>query len=245
MKKTLLEIVKDILSSMDSEDVNSISDSVEALQVAKIVEETFYDIIATRNVPEHHSLIKLTSLSDSNFPTHFVLEDSQAKVNDIWYDVSNTGTYEYRKLKYLEPLAFLELVDSRAGENYTLIEDKTAGTKLRITNDSFPTYYTSFDDYHIVMDAWKSGLESTLQSSKTRAMGVTYPTFSISDSYTPDLDASMFPYLIREATSRSISIYKGVPDQKVEQAARRQKVHVQNDKYRLKAPDKKRNYGRR
>jgi len=56
MKKALLEIVKDILSSMDSEDVNSISDSVEALQVAKIVEETFYDIIATRNVPEHSSL---------------------------------------------------------------------------------------------------------------------------------------------------------------------------------------------
>jgi len=95
------------------------------------------------------------------------------------------------------------------------------------------------------MDAWKSSLESTLQESKTRAMGVTYPTFSISDSYTPDLDSSMFPYLIREATSRCISIYKGGPDQKVEQAARRQKVHVQNDKYRLEAPSKKRNYGRR
>ena len=245
MKKTLLEIVKDILSDLDSEDVNSISDSVEALQVAKIVEQTFYDLIATRKIPEHESLIKLTSLSDSNFPTHFVLQDNQAKLKALWYDVSDTGVYEYKEIRYLEPTEFLKLVDARRGEDYTLINDKVAGTKLRITNNLQPTYYTSFDDEHIVLDSWDSSVEATLQSNKTRALGTTYPTFSVSDSYEPDLDAVMFPYLVNESKSRAFSVLKGAIDQKVEQSARRQKVHVQNDKYRTQAPSKKRNYGRR
>jgi hypothetical protein len=244
MKKTVLEITQDILSSLDSEAVNSISDTVEALQIAKLVEETFYDIISTRNIPEHGSLIKLTSLSDNAFPTHFILEDNQAKIKNVWYDTSEDESFKYTEVYYKEPLDFLHMIDSRQ-EDIVLVNDRVAGTKLRIKNNSQPKYYTSFDDEHLVFDGYRSDLDATLQTSKTRAIGVTFPVFSISDGYTPDIDASMFPYLIREATSRAFSVFKGAPDQKIEQAARRQKVHVQNDKYRLAAPDKRRHYGRR
>ena len=65
VKKTLLQIVQNILSDMDSEDVNSLNDSIEAQQVASIVEDTYYNIIATRHIPEHQELIKLTALSRS------------------------------------------------------------------------------------------------------------------------------------------------------------------------------------
>ena len=243
MKRTLLEIVKDILSDTDSEDVNSISDTVEALQVAKVVEATFYDIIATRDVPEHSSLIPLTALSDSSFPTHFVLEDEQSKVCNIWYDVSDDGTFQYREITLLTPIQFLELVDKRSS-GYTLVEDKTAGTRLRIFNDTQPSYYTSFDDEHVVFDSHKSSIDTTLQASKVRALGSTFPTFSISDSYTPDIDANMFPYLTQEAKSRVFSIFKGQIDQKVEQSARRQKVWVQNDKRKIVTKSRLRDYGR-
>lgn len=244
MRKTLLEITKDILSDLDSDDVNTISDSVEALQVAKIVEQTFYDIIATRNIPEHQSLIKLTPLSDSNYPTHFVLEDSQAKIDNIWYDSSVDGTFAYKIVTYSEPTEFLRRADSYQSD-YVLVGDKTAGTKLRIGTTKTPQFYTTFDDLHIVMDSYNSSVDTTLQESKVRALGKTYPVFSISDNYVPDIDASYFPYLVQESKSRAFSVLKGQIDQKVEQTARRQKVFVQNDRYRLQAPDKKRNYGRR
>lgn len=244
MKKTLLEIVKDILSAMDSEDVNSLTDSVEALQIASVVEQTFYDIIATRSIPEHESLIKLTSLSNNLFPTHFVMGENTAKVKQIWYDTSDDASFEYKEMKYLSPPEFLKVCD-RPTQNYTLVDDRVAGTKLRIVNNAQPTYYTSFDDEHIVFDAFKSTLENTLQSSKTRAIAVTYPVFSISDTYTPDIDAVVFAYLIQEATSRCISLYKGGPDPKIEQAARRNKVHMQNDKRRIGERNTLRNYGRR
>ena len=44
MKLTLLEMVQDILSSMDSDEVNSITDSTEALQVARIIRDSYIEI---------------------------------------------------------------------------------------------------------------------------------------------------------------------------------------------------------
>ena len=242
MKKSLLEIVKDILSDMDSEDVNSIADTVEGIQVARIVEQTFYDLVAVREIPEHKSLIKLTSLSDADFPSHFVLQDRQTKLGTVWYDVSDDNTYSYREIHWKDPEDFLRFTDRRQ-EDYTLVEDKTAGTKLRIANNLDPSYYTSFDDEYLIFDSFDITKSDTLLTEKTRAVAVTFPVFIIADDFVPDIDAVMFPSLVREATSRAFSMFK-TADPKLEQAARRQKVHVQNDKRKTQAPSKKRNYGR-
>jgi hypothetical protein len=243
MKKTLIAIVKDILSDLDSEDVSTLSASVEALQIARIVEQTFYDITATRLIPEHQSLIKLTALSDTLFPTHFQYPTNVKVISTVWYDQSSDSSYKYGLIDWCEPEAFLKLVDS-VGSNYTLVNDKTAGTKLRIMNNKLPTLYTSFDDQYIVMNSFNSTVDTTLTEAKVRAIGVTHPIFSLSDSYVPDLDATMFPYLVNEAKSRAFSIYKGGPDQKIEQAARRQKTYIQNDLHRTKKSPTGRRYGR-
>lgn len=50
-KLTLLDIVQDILSDMDSDTVNSITDSVESLQIAQIVKTTFFEIITEGEWP--------------------------------------------------------------------------------------------------------------------------------------------------------------------------------------------------
>lgn len=57
MKTTLLQVVQSILSDMDSEAVNSISDTTEAQQIASVVEDTYYNIISAREIPEHKKLI--------------------------------------------------------------------------------------------------------------------------------------------------------------------------------------------
>ena len=48
-KLTLLQMTQDIMSDMDSDDINSINDSVEALQVAQIIKTTYYNIIDGKN----------------------------------------------------------------------------------------------------------------------------------------------------------------------------------------------------
>lgn len=230
IKKTLLEIVQEILSDMDSEDVNSISDTLEADQVAQIVENTFYNIVATREIPEHYELMKLTALADTDYPTHFRYPDNVRRIDRVDYDVSDDGSFEYRTIEWRDPLVFLSLIDGISSD-YDSVTDKNGGTNLRIRNNKQPQWFTSFDDYYIVMDSYDSSIDSTLQESKTRALGVKYPVFSKTDSYTPDLDADMFRYLINESKSVAQSLLKGGSDPKTEQAARRQKSYIQNDRY--------------
>lgn len=242
MKRTLLEMVQGILSDMDSEDVNSISDSVEAQQIASVIEDTYYNMIAARQIPEHKGLIKLTSLSDSTHPTHFKYPDRVKEIERVAYNTAVTGV-NYQEIKYVEPLDFL----TRNQADHTSVQqvnDINAGTTLFISNDRMPRYYTSFDDLHIVMDAYDAAVDSTLQESKTQAFGTTYPTFSLVDSFQPDIDDTMLPYLLAESKSVCFSLFKSGIDAKIEQASKRLKSYVQNDMYRTKKDNRRNRYGR-
>ena len=244
IKKSLLEIVQSILSDMDSEDVNSIADTLEAQQVAKVVEDTFYNIVATRSIPEHASLIKLTAISDSEYPTHFTYPDNVKVISGLWYDKSSDSSKAYEEIHWVEPKVFLKRTDGRS-DNYVSVLDRSAGTTLRIGTSQMPSIWTTFDDEHLVMDSYDRTVDTTLQNSKTRAMGITIPVFAQVDTYVPDIDETSFPYLIAEAKSTCFSLFKGGPDPKIDQAARRQKVYVQNDMHKNKRENKRPHYGRR
>ena len=242
MKRTLLEMVQSILSDMDSEDVNAISDTIEAQQVASVIEDAYYNIVSARDIPEHRHLLKLTSLSDSTRPTHFKYPANVKQIESIHYNTSAAGS-SYKAIYYIEPLEFILKMDEHS-PNSLKIADKQGNTDLFVLNDIQPTYYTSFDDEHIVMNSYDSTIDSVLAADKTRAYGSVYPTFSITDSFEPDLDDNMLPYLLAEAKSTCFSLFKSGSDPKVEQSARRLKAYVQNDMHNTKKANKRPVYGR-
>lgn len=243
MKRTLLQIVQNILSDMDSEDVNSISDSIEAEQIASVVRDVYLNMVSTRMIPEHQELMRLVSLSDSTKPTHFQVPDGVKRIDLIRYNVKTTSGNEFREIEYIEPLTFLTL--NNEGDDVIVVNDVNGSTPILIRNDKMPNFYTSFDDLHIVMDSYDSAVDQILAESKTQALGHKVPTFTISDNFTPDIDAVLFPYLIAEAKSTCFSLFKSGVDQKIEQAARRQKSYMQSDMYRVKKENKRPYYGRR
>ena len=243
MKRTLLQIVQNILSDMDSEDVNSISDSIEAEQIASVVRDVYLNMVSTRMIPEHQELMKLVSLSDSTRPTHFQVPDGVKRIDLIRYNVKETSGNEFREIEYIEPLTFLTL--NTEGDNITVVNDVNGSTPILIRNNKMPNFYTSFDDLHIVMDSHDNDVDQILAESKTQALGHKIPTFTISDNFTPDIDAVLFPYLIAEAKSTCFSLFESGVDQKIEQAARRQKSYMQSDMYRVKKENKRPYYGRR
>jgi hypothetical protein len=248
MKMTLLEMVQNILSDMDSEEINSISDSNEAEQIAQVVKNTYFNMIATRFIPEHSQTIKLDSFSSTARPTHFKFPERVKNIKSLDYNVSKkVGGVEYRRLKYLDPDEFFGLSDNRdsLASNVKQVADVTSGTTLLIRTDVMPMYYTSFDNDNIVLDSYDSTVDAILTSAKTRAYGVKYPTFdSFSNTFVPDMDATMFPFLLAEAKSTAMSLFKSGSDPKIEQAARRQKAYVQNDMHKVNTGRPKNNYGR-
>lgn len=244
MKKTLLEMVQSILSDMDSEAVNSIGDSVEAQQIASVIEDTYFNIIAARDIPEHRQLLKLTSLSSTVRPTHFQYPTNTRDIVSAAYNIDTSGGVNYQEIYFVEPLDFLNRMPAVNAGTTLVVPDVNSSTSLVVFTDRMPTYYTSFDDLHIVMNAYDVTVENTLQVSKTRAYGTVYPTFTFADSFTPDLDDTMMPYLLAEAKSTCFSLFKSGSDPKIEQAARRLKSFVQNDMYRTKRPNVRNHYGR-
>jgi hypothetical protein len=110
MKRTLLEMVQSILSDMDSEDVNAISETIEAQQVASVIEDTYYNIVSARDIPEHRQLLKLTSLSDSTRPTHFKYPSNVKQIESLSYNTAVTGS-GYAEVYYVNPLEFIVKMD--------------------------------------------------------------------------------------------------------------------------------------
>lgn len=240
MRTTLLDIVQSILNDMDSEAVNSISDTFEAQQIANVVEDTYYNIIAAREIPEHNKLLSLTSLGDSNRPTHFQYPTNTKHIERVQYNAGSEVDPLWQIVDFVDPIVFLD----KMNEDGLKVETLDGNLPIYVTTNTAPTYYTSFDDEYMIFNSYDSSVESSLQTSKTRAFGSTYPTFTQDDTFEPDLDNTLLPLLLAEAKSTCFSIFKGGSDPKIEQAARRLKSYVQNDLHKSKRANKRNNYGR-
>lgn len=240
MRKTLLDIVQSILNDMDSEPVNSIADTNEAQQIANVVEDTYYNIIAAREIPEHNKLLSLTSLSDSNRPTHFQYPTATKHIERVQYNAGSELDPLWKTINWVDPVVFLD----RMNQDGLRVETLDGNLPIYVITNAAPTYYTSFDDEHLIFNSYDSSVETSLQTSKTRCFGSTYPTFTQDDNFEPDLDNTLLPLLLAEAKSTCFSLFKGGPDAKVEQAARRLKSYVQNDMHKTKMANKRNHYGR-
>lgn len=100
-KFTLLDMTQEILSAMSSDEVNSISDSTESLQVAAIIKRKYYDIISRGDLPEHNQVFQLTPAADPTQPTMMFIPDGVGRVEWIkYYDTnpdSSSGVYDDKR----------------------------------------------------------------------------------------------------------------------------------------------------
>lgn len=247
-KMALLDIVQDILSDMNSDNVNSISDTLESMQVAKIVRSTFYNLWNDRVWPHQAKLMRLNSSTDAARPTHMKMDEDVISIEWVKYDVRRevTDPIQYRTLEYKSPEEFLAFVMQRDASkaNMQTVFD-IHGTPLIIQNDAAPTFYTSFDDQWIVFDSYDSDVDSILQHSKTQVYGHVEPLFLLEDDFVPDLPTKAFPYFVSEAKSVSFLKVKEVFSQKDEQASDRQKKWLAKEKHRVAGGISYPNYGRR
>ena len=246
-KMTLLEIVQDVLNDIDSDEVNSISDTVEATQIANVCRSVYYDVITTVDLPEHMELMTVSGLSNSSRP-NYMDANSVTEIKELRYNVSETiGELEYKLIDYVPPDEFIQKIVTRdtSQTEVIIVTDPTNGISLPILNNKMPDYYTSFDDRYLCFDSYESSVDNTLQTSKTMVLGVKLPSFTMVDSAVPDMDDTIFPYYLAEVKSRCFSMFKGGPDAKVEQFARKHRYFQRNNRWKTGEQRVLNDYGRR
>lgn len=203
---TLLEYIQDIASAMDSEEVNAYDDSVESLQIAKIIKSVWHGINARANLPEHYQLFELTASGDSTKPTLMTKPSDVNTVEWVQYNIVASGDTDpiFTDMKFLPLDEFLRMQDSLLVSATEVGSwDQTLDSSDSITfiyrNDQPPKYYTTWNDTTFIFDSYDSDVDTTLQKTKTRAYGRKDQTFTMSDAFVPFVDRDMSTLLLNES----------------------------------------------
>lgn len=241
MKYTLLELTQDVLSSMDSDEINSISDTVESQQVVKIL-KTVYDDIATRGDPvSHRTIFNLNASGDITKPTLMTKPDSIDKIAWLRYNtqLATDTAPVWNDLKYMPIDEFIimnqELNGAETNVGSMVLTTNGFTYTFFYLNDTPPRYYTTPDDVNIIFDAYDNTVDTTLQSSKTMCYGSLANTWTEVDTFVPNLQPQQFALLLNEAKSLAWAELKQTPHQKAETTARRNWQHL--SKTRQQIPD--------
>lgn len=241
MKYTLLELTQAVLSSMDSDEVNSISDTVESQQVVTIIKTVHDDIISRGDLVSNKTLFNLDASIDPLKPVLMTKPDNIDRIEWLKYDtaVAADTIPAWGDMTYLPIVDFVDYVHSYnpTESNVDTFDYVADGFVFRFTyrNDTAPHYFTTFDDNTIIFDAYDVAVDSTLQSVKTLGYGHKKTTFVASDTWVPNLQPEQFSLLLNEAKSLAWAELKQTTHGKAEVSARRNWRHLQ--KTRQNSPD--------
>ncbi len=241
-KRTLLAITQSILSATDGDEVNSIGDTMESLQVVDIIRAVYEEIREEHNLPSNGTLFTLEEASTSTYPTRVKIPERVSlikwlKYADVTYpeDEDTAVSKEYKDVHYKEPEDFIQYLDNRnplATNSVVVSFPGDRNIKLTIENDHFPTCWTSFDDEHIWFDAWDSTVDSTIVANHTKVYGYLNDTFVLDDDYIPDLPGNLFPYFESTALNRCVAHFKQEMNPEVKQNQNRLRIRSQRNKWR-------------
>ena len=246
---TLLDMVRSILSSMNSDDVDRHDLTTESMRVAEILRDTYFELMAARDWKSKKRLIQFEHSGDPERPNYLKAPDNLEEL--VLLEYSNTplreGVMDYQPLKYLTNEAFLRKtayigkIDTR---NVREVIDPS-GVRFSIITNKAPEYWTTFDDKHIVTDSYDKSLDDALQVHKTRAVGFVGPEWKMEDDFVPELPLDAFPALLEEARSTSFFNIKQMVNDKAEQKAIRHRRRMSQKSWTLEGGIQYPNYGRR
>lgn len=234
MQRTLLDFTQEVLSSLGSDEVNSIDDTIESQSVSKIVRRSFYNIVDRRELLDQKDMFQLESSGDDEKPVLMSKPASVRSIDWIKYDVQSLEQpiTNMQLMQYVTPEHYLYLSNNlRPGSDNVVSFEYTKGSStltLYIRNDTAPKYYTTFNDTDILFDSFDTGVDTTLQQSKTQCYGGKHFQFSLNDTFVPPLTDEQQNLLLNEAISLAWVELKQAPNPKAEVMVRKQWIRQQH-----------------
>jgi len=245
---TLLEVVQSTLDAMNHDPVNSISDTVESLQIAEEARVTYYDLMDRDDWPHLYKLIPLEAVADTARPNFLKMPSEVVRIYNLKYETTKSTddhrTFEF--IKYCPPKEFLDRIHTRRTDNTDVtVVLNFDNVPMFILNDEAPTFWTSFDDEYIVFDSYDSAVDTTMQSSKSLVEAKVIPAWTSSDTFVPDMPEQMFSVFLAEVRAAAFTYWKQGQSPKDEQRAARGISRLRKDARKIDEQDRKVRYGRK
>lgn len=257
---TLLDATQEVLSALSSDEVNSIGDTTESLQVATIIKRKTKDIWARTKLPDSDQLIQLVASTDLDLPVLMTVPEEVNKIQWIKYfnasDVDETlPTPGYQYVTILPMTQFIDYItrfnpneDNVASFTFTdEVSERSGSYTFYYKTDRQPTYCAFISNKYVVFDSFDIEEDDTLQTSKTMCAASIDPVFRMEDDFVPNLTEAQYSLLINEAKALAFFELKQTSHPKAEQEIQRQWASLNNTKSVNNVPtpfDKLPNYGR-
>jgi hypothetical protein len=225
--QTNLQYVQKILSALDSDEVSSVSDTVESEQVLKCVERAYDAIVTRADLHEHYSLFELDASGDSDYPTVMFRPDNVSSIEWVKYNknTDDDETVSFQNVTFLPLDQFLNMMYSlNTDDDNVETAEYVSGTDtitLVYRNDQAPTYFTTYDDHTLLFDSYDNEVDTTLQNDKSLAYGKKDQSFTLTDSFVPFIDREFSALLLNEAMVLAFMELKQVGHQKANEWANR------------------------
>ena len=246
MQRTLLQVVQEYLDATSGFYVDSIYDTDESQQVAKLAERVYYKMV--QDFPNLLFTMKertLNSLSDTTRPNYMLLPTDIQKIQEskVYYNISKTGKTQYKEVIYLPPLEFIARTTAMEGDNTLLVEGFDENKMVVVTNQ-FPSYCTSFDNKYVVFNSYHSDYDTTLQSSKTKIVASGEEVFLQEDDFVVPVPSHLSEAYLYMFLDEALTLIHQQPIGMISSKARSSRIKLQQDNRTLGSSRGKKGYGR-
>lgn len=223
-KKTLLEIVQNVLLSMEYLGVSAIDESTESVIVADIAQQVYYELLTEADWPYFTKPVELQSLYDNTKPTIMRVPTTVNKIESLYY--------KKKEIKFLTTKEFFKLVNERKSTTFTEEVETPGGIPVTVYNNKEPEYYTIIDELYLVFDSYNSDEDVILSESSSMAVCSYFPAWTIEDDFVPVLPTEMFPTYL-SMVKRAAFLYL-----KREQSVHDERFAIAGMGRALRSPDK-------
>lgn len=255
-KQTLLEMVQRIAEYIDAGTVTSISDTRESMQIARIVKETYEDLLIRNEIRVEKNFYTLDSIIDpDSHPTYLKFKEPVININSIEY--FNEATDNWTSLSYIEPEDFIRIqsnmnktFDNTTGDPLFMDIVDYNGVKFRVRTNKHPSTFTILNDEYAVFDSFDKRFDDTIQESKVRVYGTFMPEFILEDDFIPNMNTIHFPLLLSLSKVNALMELKTESNPQEVNRARKQTIITSRIDRRIEGQDgttwkNRKFYGRR
>lgn len=253
-KKTILKLVQEIGVLIGSDEIDSLTETIESADINVILEQTFDEVIDRKRwefLKDRVLQLDARAGGSTDLNT-LVIPSNVTRIECLKYRDTNNTVESFTSITYLQPCDFLEKVQGRnaSDTNITAIPNSD-GVNINVVTDAPPVYWTSFDEEIITFDgydaAWataQSGVGNLIQDSVIIADVVPTVDFTDPAAFLP-VPQRMQTLIFNEAVSRCAINLRQTVDPKAERIARRQHIALREQAHITNKDFEEKSYGRK
>jgi hypothetical protein len=238
---------------MDSDEVNSIGDTVEAKQVVTVIESVYNNIVARTELPEHFEVFELVASGDPAKPNIMYMPNYVDTIE--WIRYNNLKEQRSEELKFIPSTEFF-VRNNNLGTTYkgdlrlskSTVYKEGSSIDFYFLNDRDPTEYSLIEGIGVIFNGVNLSVEDTAEKNSTLAYGRRSFGFVQEDSFVPPLTPQHFNLLYQESKALAFAELKQTQHAIAEKNAKESRINMQRRKDADKATPFYRNlpyYGRR